>query len=211
MSLPIYEERALPEPSIGTLKKHKLAHLGDIQVGKSMLECRMAQACDSNKCTSQCCGTGVLADRAEKERILAHAAEVIATMDDDQPKDPSKWFDAEEVHDNDFPSKVAIGTQTIPRGCIFLNKIGRCVLQKANMEGRVPVLKPFYCTAFPVTVDHGMLMLDIDNVEGTKLCCVPTEGGPRTALDVFAYELEHTIGAEGVAELREILAAAQKA
>ncbi len=212
MSLPIYPhgDRALPEPSIGTIKKHKLAHLGEIQVGKSMLEARMASACDSNKCTSTCCGTGVLADRAEKERILAHAAEVIATMDPDQPKDPAAWFDAEEVQDNDFPSKIAIGTQTmVPRGCIFLNMQGRCVLQKANMEGRVPVLKPFYCTAFPVTVDHGMLMLDIDNVEGTKLCCVPTEGGTRTALDVFAYEIEHTIGPEGVAELRAILESAK--
>jgi hypothetical protein len=205
LSLPIYDERALPEESIGTLTTHKLSHLGDIKVGKSLLHCRMAAACDSNKCTSQCCGTGVLADKAEKERILAHAAEVIATMDDDQPKDPAKWFDDEEVKDNDFPSRVAIGTQTMQRGCIFLNELGRCVLQKANMEGRVPVLKPFYCTAFPVTVDHGMLMLDIDNVEGTKLCCVPSEDGTRTALDVFAYEIEHTIGAEGAKQLKKIL------
>ena len=207
LSLPILHDRPLPEPSIGTLKNHKLSHLGAIAVGTSILDCRMAAACDSNKCTSQCCGTGVLADRAEKERILAHAAEVIATMDPDQPHDPAKWFDEEEVSDKDFPSGVAVGTQTMKRGCIFLNQEGRCVLQKANMEGRVPVLKPFYCTAFPVTIDQGMLMLDIDNVEGTKLCCQPTDGGPRTALDVFAFELEHTIGAEGVAELRALLAA----
>lgn len=209
MSLPIYDERGLPEDSIGTIHNHKLKHLGPLQVGRSMLVSRMAAACDSNTCPSTCCGTGVLADRAEKERILAHKAEVIATMDDDQPHDPKDWFDADEVNDQDFPSKVAIGTQTMPRGCIFLNKQGRCVLQKANLEGRVPVLKPFYCTAFPVTVDHGMLMLDIDNVEGTKLCCVPSEGGTRSVLDVFAYEIEHTIGPEGVAELRAVLEAAK--
>lgn len=211
LNLPIYDERGLPEESIGTLRTHKLSHLGPLQVGRSLLHAKMAAACDSNKCTSTCCGTGVLADKAEKERILAHAEIVIATMDDDQPKDPATWFDADEVHDQDFPSKVAIGTQVFQRGCIFLNKTGRCVLQKANLEGKVPVLKPFYCTAFPVTVDHGMLMLDIDNVEGTKLCCVPSEDGTRTALDVFAYEIEHTIGKEGMEELRGILEAAQKA
>jgi len=200
------DKTTLPEPSIGTLTRHSLPQFRSLEVGRSILECKMAAACDSNKCTSQCCGTGVYADKAERDRILAHAREVIAIMDDDQPHDPADWFDAEEVHDEDFPSKTAIGTQVFARGCIFLNKQGRCVLQKANLEGRTPVLKPFYCTAFPITVDHGMLMMDLDNVEGTKLCCQPSEGGTRSVLEVFAYEIEHTVGADGAAELRALIA-----
>ena len=210
LSLPILQDRPLPEPTIGYLRKHKLSHLPEIAVGRSILEARMVRACDSNKCTSVCCGTGVLADRAEKERILAHADAVVATMDPDQPKDPATWFDDEEIRDPDFPSKIAIGTQTSKRGCIFLNTIGRCVLQKAHMDGRVPVvLKPFYCTAFPVTIDQGMLMLDVDNVDGTRECCQPSPHGERTALDIFAYELEHVLGPAGVEELRALLETAK--
>ena len=208
--LPIHDEREAPEASIGTITRHKLAHLGPLRVGESMVDCRMAPGCDSNQCTSQCCGTGVYADRAERDRILAHAAEVIATMDPDQPKDPARWFDADELHDDDFPSKVAIGTQTFERGCIFLNQQGRCVLQKATLEGRVPVLKPFYCTAFPITIDKGMLLFDVDNVEGTKSCCQPTVGASRSVLEVFPFEVDFTLGVEGVAELRAILDARQK-
>ena len=212
VKLPIHDHdhrsQREPEASIGTIHRHAMAHLGPLQVGRSMLDYALAPACDSNACTSQCCGTGVYADRAEKERILAHVAEVIATMDPDQPHDPALWFDAEEIDDDDFPSKLAVGTQTIDRGCVFLNQRGRCVLQKANIEGRVPVLKPFYCTAFPITTANGMLVFDVDNVEGTKSCCQPTEGGTRTVLDAFGYEAEFMLGAEGVAELRAILAAA---
>ena len=197
VKLPVVAEPEPPEESIGVLTRHHLGHVGGLKVGRSLLDARIAASCDSNKCTSQCCGTGVWADRAEKERILAHVAEIIATMDPDQPTDPARWFDDGELHDDDFPSKVAIGTQTIDRGCVFLNQKGRCVLQKANLEGRVPVLKPFFCTAFPITIDKGMLQLDVDNVEGTRECCQPAAEGTKSVLEAFAYEVEFTLGKDG--------------
>jgi hypothetical protein len=169
----------------------------------------MHRACNSMSCTSQCCGTGVLADRAEHARILEHADVIRRAMDPDQEKDNTKWFDEEVLHDDDFPSGEAIGTQTNARGCVFLNREGRCVLQKATLEGLARVvLKPFYCFAFPVTIHRGILSLDIDNVEGTQSCCQPTAGGERSVLDVFHEELVHVLGGDGVEELRQVLGAA---
>ncbi len=211
LSLPVFQDRPLPEPAIGVLRKHRLSHLKELAVGRSIREARMRRACDSMTCTSVCCSTGVLADREEHARILAHTEAIQGVMDSDQEKDPTRWFDDEQIDDPDFPSRVAIGTSASgPRGCVFLNREGRCVLQKATLEGRVPVvLKPFYCTAFPITIDQGMLMLDVDNVAGTAHCCQPASDGERTALDAFRDELVHVLGAEGVEELGQVLANSQ--
>ncbi|HKQ69312.1 MAG TPA: DUF3109 family protein [Polyangiaceae bacterium] len=193
-------------PSIGELRRHRLTHLPVLRVDPSMQNARFARACDSNRCTSVCCGTGVYADRAERDRILEHAEAIVRVMDPGQPPDPRAWFDEEELEDADFPSGVGIGTQAGPRGCVFLNQAGRCVLQKAHIEGAVSVvLKPFYCFAFPVTIHEGTLMIDDDNVEGTRTCCQPVTGGERSAMDVFAWELDHVLGPEGVSELRAVL------
>jgi hypothetical protein len=158
------------------------------------------------RCTSSCCGTGVLADRAERANILAHADVIRQAMDPDQEKDVTKWFDAEVLVDHDFPSRAAIGTTTTARGCVFLNREGRCVLQKATLEGLTDVvLKPFYCFAFPITIHMGVLSLDIDNVEGSKGCCQPCPNGDRAAVDVFEEELLHVLGPDGLAELHDLV------
>jgi hypothetical protein len=199
-------EAPSPEPTIGVLRKHRLSHLPVLAVGESLVKSRMVAACNSMRCTSSCCGTGVLADLAEKANIVAHADIVRQAMDPDQEMDPAKWFDDEVLVDHDFPSRRAIGTTTTPRGCIFLNREGRCVLQKATLEGLTDViLKPFYCFAFPITIHMGVLSLDIDNVEGSKGCCQPCPSGERAPIDVFEDELLHVLGREGLAELRDLV------
>jgi hypothetical protein len=206
------KEAPSPEPTIGVLRKHRLTHLPVLGVGKSIAASRMLSACNSMRCASTCCGTGVLADRAEHARILAHADVIRSAMDPDQEKDDTKRFDEEVLVDHDFPSREAVGTSTNARGCVFLNREGRCVLQKATLEGLTDVvLKPFYCFAFPITIHMGILSLDIDNVEGTRNCCQPSPNGELAAVDVFAEELVHVLGAEGLAELRDLLSATKKA
>ncbi|MBI3365293.1 MAG: hypothetical protein HY033_10330 [Ignavibacteriae bacterium] len=119
-------------------------------------------------------------------------------------KDSSKWFEDREREDTDFPSGKAIGTQAMDYGCVFLDSVGRCTLQKAAIaEGMHPfALKPFYCVAYPVTVDHGELMVDDAEFVDRPQCCRPTESGTLDILDVCADELEHVLGKEGVEELR---------
>jgi Protein of unknown function (DUF3109) len=208
LSLPLLDDLKAPspEPTIGVLRKHGLTHLPVLRVGESLVRARMLPACDSARCSSACCGTGVLADRDERERILAHADAVRRAMDPDQERDEKRWFDEERIVDHDFPSREAIGTSTTARGCIFLNREGRCVLQKATSLGYSEVvLKPFYCTAFPITIHQGVLSLDIDNVAGTRQCCQPAPGGDRSPVDVFHGELLHVLGEEGVEELRALV------
>src|SRR5262245_47237299 len=194
------------EPTIGVLRRHRLSHLPVLYVGESIARAKMLSVCNSMHCTSACCGTGVLADRNEQARILAHADVVRRAMDPEQEQDESKWFDDEILVDHDFPSRQAVGTATTRRGCVFLNHQGRCVLQKATNLGVTDVpLKPFYCTAFPITIHQGTLSLDVDNVEGTRHCCQPASGGVVSAVDAFRAELDHVLGLEGVSELRELL------
>ena len=48
--------------------------------------------------------------------------------------------------------------------CVFLNGEGRCVLQKASLARPGLHLKPFFCTAFPVTIAHGVLMKKVESL-----------------------------------------------
>jgi hypothetical protein len=193
------------EPIIGVLRNHKLRHLPLLRVGESIRSAKMLRACDSTRCPSTCCATGVWADKAEAARILEHVDVIHAAMDPGMERDPARWFDVERP-DADFPSGIAVGTRATAGGCVFLNGAGRCVLQKAHADGLVPVtLKPFYCFAFPITIDKGTLSMDIDGVDGSTACCRPSPGGERSVMDVFAWELEHVLGAEGVRELQSLL------
>jgi hypothetical protein len=86
---------------------------------------------------------------------------------------------------------------------VFLNAEGRCVLQKASIGARLAVsLKPYFCTAFPVTIDRGVVTLDDKDFRAGQPCCDTTERGPLTVLDTCVMELRHVLGAPGVSALR---------
>ena len=106
--------------------------------------------------------------------------------------------------DADFPSGRAVHTRVKDGRCVFLNGEGRCVLQKAARPG-LP-LKPFFCTAFPVTIAHGVLMLDDEDYRAGQPCCAATKGGPLTVFDTCGMELRHVLGAAGVSRLRALAA-----
>ena len=156
-------------------------------------------------CTAACCRHGVYADVKERDKILAHAETIQRYLEPHQEKDPARWFEAHEIVDDDFPSGRAIGTQFRDCGCVFLDSVGRCTLQKtAVAEGMGKYsLKPFFCAAYPITVNHGKLAVDQAEFASRPQCCGFTPGG---ALDVFAVcekELEYVLGKDGVEELSE--------
>ncbi len=113
--------------------------------------------------------------------VVANAELVQSNMDPEQEQDPERWF-AETRNDADFPSRRAVATAVVNGGCVFLNSARRCVLQKASMSQppEKPLdLKPFFCTAFPITIDAGRLEIE----EGYDAdCCIVTPDG---VLDVF--------------------------
>ena len=157
-------------------------------------------------CNSQCCQGGVWADPAERDNILAHAAIIQRHMDADQERSPEKWFENNVVADADFPSGNAVGTRANERGCVFLKDDGKCVLQTtAIAEGmNAFALKPFFCVAFPVSIEHGELIIDDLEFGNRAECCCPVENGSQTILDVCSGELEFVLGEEGLKELREV-------
>ncbi len=173
-----------------------------LRVAPSLLEERFAADCDTRRCVGRCCRSGVWLDPGERDRVLAHADLVRRAMDPDQPRDARRWFSRRVVADPDFPSGRAVHTRVRDGRCVFLNGGGRCVLQKASSPGLQ--LKPFFCIAFPVTVDGGLLTLDDKDFRAGQPCCQSTEGGPRTVFETCRMELRHVLGAAGVARLRRL-------
>jgi hypothetical protein len=179
------------------LRRHRL-HIRELKVNKDLLQARFPHDCSMTRCTAKCCGSGVWMDLAEHRQIVQHAALIQTHMSAPQEKDPARWFEDEWEHE-DFPSGHAIGTAVHNDACVFLGPDRRCVLQKASSEA-TGNLKPFYCVAFPITVDEGELRLDEPK---DPACCTPVSGGPLTVFDVCGDELKYVLGEAGVSELED--------
>lgn len=178
--------------------------VGGLSVDPAMLEARFAAGCRTGLCRGACCRSGVWLDVEDRARVLGHAGLVRDAMDPGQPRDTRRWFSRRSVADADFPSGRAVHTRVKDGRCVFLNGEGRCVLQKASRPGLQ--LKPFFCTAFPVTIAQGVLMLDDEDYRAGQPCCAATKGGPLTVFDTCAMELRHVLGAAGVSRLRTVAA-----
>ncbi|MGH7391492.1 MAG: hypothetical protein ACREM3_18835, partial [Candidatus Rokuibacteriota bacterium] len=183
----------------------RLAYLPGLTVDRNLFELRFERGCATWRCDATCCATGVSLDVRERDRVLAHADLVRGAMSPGQDPDPAHWFAAEEFDDADFPSGRATHTRAGATGCAFLDAERRCVLQKASLAaGGGLDLKPFFCTAFPITLSHGVLLVDDEEIRLRPRCCGSTGDGPLTVLDVCSMELEYMLGGEGVAALRLI-------
>jgi hypothetical protein len=175
-----------------------------LRADTSLLQARFAAGCDLGRCFGQCCRTGVWLDPRERGRVLAHAGLVRQAMDAGQALDPQRWFRAHSKRDRDFPSGRAVHTRVVGGRCVFLNDAGRCVLQKASLQARLRVsLKPYFCIAYPATIDGGLVKLDDEPSRAGRPCCGATPGGPLTALDVCGRELRFVLGAAGLRALRD--------
>ena len=182
------------------LRHHLLPHIRDLKVEPAVFTARFDRACSMSRCTGRCCEDGVWTDAAEHEAILRHAAPIQAQMDHSQERNPDRWFDAEPRVDSDFPSGLAIGTAVTNGACVFLDADRRCVLQKAS-TGEAGNLKPFFCVTFPLTINEGTLCLDDPR---DAACCTPSSDGPLSVFELCPQELEHMLGVDGVAELRDL-------
>ncbi len=195
-----------PKSSLPLLIRHKLSHLTELRVDPSIFEARFAAGCSMTQCNASCCRYGVMVDPMEKANVLAHAELIQNAMEEGMEKDPSKWFDEEEEIDLDFPSGRAVGTRTTEHGCVFLDRQGRCILQRAAVEVGMTkfALKPFFCFAFPITLDKGKLTVDDPEITGRKECCSVVPSGDLPVLEVCEEELIYVLGTEGFEELRAL-------
>ncbi len=153
------------------------------------------------KCSGECCYYGVYTDLKESEAILEIKDKVLPLFDETQSKDISTWFEPPE-EDEDFDSGVAVGTNVINGKCSFLDKDGLCTLQKlAMMEGEHKwKYKPIYCVLFPLTIYEGALTIDDEHIDRLKTCNKDLNSG-QSIFDACREELQHFLGAEGLAEL----------
>ena len=151
-----------------------------------------------SKCSGKCCADGVWLDPLDAEKILRHADHVRSYMDATQDKDAGNWFGESKPSDPDFPSGWARSTTVVNGGCVFLNSEGRCVLHAASNEATGD-LKPFYCTAFPVVIDSGVLTIDDPR---DPACCTEDPNGSQSIFELCAYELIRVLSESGMEELK---------
>jgi hypothetical protein len=186
------------------LRRHRLSHLPGLEVNRSIVDTRYAPGSSPGHCDGMCCSSGVKVDVAQRDQILAHADLIQRAMDPGQDRDVGSWFEETEVPDPDFPSGRCVGTLVRGSGCVFLDSARRCVLQAVTIAVARPGfdLKPFFCSAFPITIAAGALWIDEMCLDAPEGCCRPTPGGPLGVLDVCEVELRHTLGNAGLEELR---------
>ncbi|HLX12377.1 MAG TPA: DUF3109 family protein [Bacteroidota bacterium] len=194
------------EDLLPIIRRHNVPHIAELKVDRRMFDVKFSSACATSRCSGTCCKGGVWLDLAERERILANVELVQSEMDPHQISDPAQWFMDEVKPDADFPSGSCDGTTEQSYGCVFLNGSGMCVLQIAQKklpEGS-PQLKPFFCYAFPISIEHGVLLYDHYMGSDQPQCCSPSLGAEQNVFDLCGFELDLVLGKEGMEELREI-------
>jgi Fe-S-cluster containining protein len=193
----------MSERHIAELHNHHLDHCRPLRVDPILFEATFEHACSMQNCNASCCQHGVMVDVKERDNILQHAGLIHRYMDNDQIRDPQAWFEEKVEQDADYPSGQAAGTETDGCGCVFLRRDGRCVLQvAAEGEGTASqALKPFFCFAFPITIESGVLTIDDPQFTNRPQCCSMIPGGSRSVLEVCRFELEFVLGSKGLKEL----------
>jgi hypothetical protein len=188
------------------LLRHRLSHLKALRIDPALFHKGFQADCVVGKCDGTCCKSGVYADVEEQKTILKHATLIKKHMDPGQETDVTRWFERRKISDDDFPSGQCIGTESSKRGCVFLNAKGHCVLQKTSLsEGLgAHALKPFYCFAYPITIDRGVLTIHESEFAQRPQCCGIAGKGTKTAIEVCAEELEFMLGKDGFAGLLEL-------
>ena len=172
--------------------------IGKYSIDPILFKKGFAKGCGPYQCQTTCCSSGVFLDPADRDVILQHKEEVKLKMDETQTTNEAVWFDNVRVDDEDFPSGYAVGTEVHNDKCVFLNKEGRCSVQLVSAEKYNDPLKikPFYCIAFPISVDAGLLTFD-DYQQDKAQCCSIVSDTETTLVDSCKAELEFVLGKEG--------------
>lgn len=176
--------------------------IGKYSIDPVLFEKGFAKGCGPFHCETTCCSSGVFLDPTERDVILEHKEEVKAMMDETQTPDESLWFDNRRQDDIDFPSGYAVGTEVFNNKCVFLRKDGRCSVQLVSKEKYNDPwkIKPFYCVAFPICIENGVLTYD-DYQDGATKCCSIVENNERPLTESCRDELKFILGEEQYQEL----------
>lgn len=172
---------------------------------KTLVADCMSHACRNREPDSgqldACCQYGADVDLAERDAILAHAAQLKALLTPAAAAAP--WFTTEVHDDVDFPSGKHVRTAKLGAGCVFLQHDGRgCAIHRASIEGGWDFngVKPNICRLFPLTYDHDSILIADDY---TDYSCAFEPSAPTlyrvqrdTLRAVFGDALVATLDAE---------------
>src|SRR3954471_23804759 len=100
----IVPETGLPLGPSFALRDHQLTYFPELRVGEEIFTSRFARSWSMSSCSARCCREGVLVDVAHRDRIISEAPLIVQYMEPAQEHDSSRWFEAEEEIDEDFPS-----------------------------------------------------------------------------------------------------------
>jgi len=179
-----------------------MMRVSEYEIDPILFQKGFSKGCGPFACESTCCAAGVYIDLKEKELILSHKETIKKYMDETQLTDDTRWFDAEVLDDKDFPSGKTIGTEVFNDKCVFLNKSGMCSLQITGTEEKLGrwALKPFFCVAFPITIDGGVVTFD-DFLYQKTTCCSFIDNRETTLVEACKEELEFVLGKDGYEDL----------
>jgi len=150
-----------------------------------------------------CCQYGCDADIGERDAILTHADDIRALLR--QELRDARWFDPEELQDDDYPSGRVVRTAVVDQGCVFLAHDRRgCAIHRAALERGWSIrgVKPAVCRLYPLSYDGTTIVIAAEYAEYS---CAKVEGptlyrlARDTLADLFGAELVLALDA---AELR---------
>ncbi|MFI5256054.1 MAG: hypothetical protein ACHQRK_02260 [Gemmatimonadales bacterium] len=153
-------------------------------------------------CHDGCCDHGVDLALVERDRILARADELEPIVG---PRE--NWFTGAVAEDPDFPGGRATRTAVMDGSCVFRIAGARgCALHAFALQRGEDyhALKPMVSSLFPVTFGGGVILCSEELADGTLICA----GDGPTAFEMARDELAYYFGAELVAELDALAAAA---
>lgn len=178
--------------------------IGKYRIDPVLFEKGFSKGCGPYHCETVCCSSGVYLDPKDRDVIMEHKEEVKGQMDETQTTNESVWFDNREEADKDFPSGISVSTETFNNKCVFLRKDGRCSVQLVSAEKYNDPwkIKPFFCIAFPIVLEHGLLTYD-DYQDGKTQCCSIVRDTETTLVDSCKAELVYVLGEEGYQQLKD--------
>jgi hypothetical protein len=142
---------------------------------------------------------------------MAHKGIVAQQMDETQDAEPSHWFEAEVHPDPDFPSGECVGTQVINNKCAFLDKLGRCSIQRAALAQGMHkwALKPLFCVLYPIEISNSTVSFD-EMLQDEQSCCTIGTTFHIPLFEGCREELVHLVGEDGFAMMRTHYSMLQK-
>jgi len=145
-------------------------------------------AASVRRCDGSCCRGGTTLTIEERDRVLAHAGIVGASMTSRVRNRPSRWFGRRIVPDPDFTAGATTTTRVVNGACVFYRDDGLCALQVASEKSLSSpyALKPAVCMLWPLCVQDRTLEVGYAWFTRRRECCAPVRSGQRTILQVIS-------------------------